>query len=93
MPHTKHHTKLVKLNCTDFLVQDWQYQDWMAYSEEIRQRLIYRHNNKNDTLLQWTMPPYMQSSKCSEMPQELAAFVKRRLSVDNSNYNNMFYCI
>ena len=90
IPNSKHHISKSKstdatLNCTAFLVQDWQYQDMMGYDEETRQRLIYGNsksiNDNNDALLQWTLPPYLESSKCKETPEHLAAFVASRLGL------------
>jgi hypothetical protein len=72
VPMTHNHTKSQHeaINCTDYILQDWQYQDIMQYTAETRNILL-----RPDLLL----PVHLDSDKCVETRQQLDQFVAEHM--------------
>jgi hypothetical protein len=72
VPMTHNHTKSQHeaINCTDYILQDWQYQDIMQYTAETRNILL-----RPDLLL----PLHLDSDKCVETRHQLDQFVAEHM--------------
>lgn len=77
--HTRHQ-QIAAINCTDYIVQDWDYQRIMQYSMETRQILfLSSHREEQDERNTDWLPLHLDSDKCAETKEELETFIKNNV--------------
>ncbi|KAG7357862.1 hypothetical protein IV203_014449 [Nitzschia inconspicua] len=65
MSHNHTRTQVQAINCTEYIVQDWEYQQIIQYDKATRTILLGQPG----------LPQFLDSDKCAESREELEAFV------------------